>query len=236
MSRHSSSFDPRSFANGNIRGLSPATTPELSQGAYVASVGLFILLGYSAAAVAIWIVGRFSGWALPVTGLVLSWVGLELASRTASWTTSLLGHLVASFGVGFFLGPLFYFDRLLWLRTAGLTVFIGTAFLTALGALLPGLLRAFGAFVLGSGFASGLLWLTGPMLLSGLAAPLPTLASTISAVCALAFTDRYWSRALALPPTLNNAVDSACAIYVDPLNSLLSLLDRQASRRLPRRR
>lgn len=207
---------------------------QLALRAYAPMVGVFLLLGYCAAGVAIWLAGQHPGWLFPTIGIVLSAVGLEIAIRVSSWQGSWAAHMLASFGAGLFLAPLLHFESLLWLRATGPSVFLGTALLTVLAAIAPGLIRAFGSFLIGLSFATILFAYLGEFTLAGITIPGPGGASTVVAFCVLAFTDRHWTRALTLPRTLDNAADAACAIYTAPLFSLLTILDHWTTSRTVR--
>lgn len=203
---------------------------QLTLRRYAVQIGGFVVLGHLAAATGALLVGPVPGWPLAVAGILIAWAGLEASARTPSWKGSVGGHLVASVGVGLFVGPLFFQPALIWLRTAALAVLFGTMVLTAVAAVAPGLVRAFGSFILALPLASGFLWLTQGFWSRALGAPAPGAASTIAALLFLAYTDRYWTRALRLPRTLDNAADSACALYADTVHSFLVMIERMTIR------
>lgn len=194
---------------------------------YAGLMGTFILLGYTVVGLTVVALRTTPAhWYLPVLGLLFAYGGLEVSSRTADWRGSLAGNLFANLGLGLLLAPLVLLPGATWLRSAGLVIWVGTAVLAALAWSAPRVVQSFGAFLVAFLLAFGVLHATAPLwtpLLSD--TPPPGLAGGLLGVAYLAFTDKYWTRALELARTLDNAADSACAIYAGSLDSLLSLLD-----------
>lgn len=168
------------------------------------------------------------GVAFLFAGILAIFAGVEVADRTKDWLGSLAGHTLSSAGLGAMAGP--------WMDSAegwpvrwAFLIGMGILGLTLLGILAPRALRGWGGF--GVGVALGFATAT---MMEALGAPLPfTLRAWdyVGGLLFLAYIDVYWSRALDLSRTLDNAVDTACAVYLAGVNQMLDALDWLSNRR-----
>lgn len=205
-----------------------STSSPLSESFYAGAIGLFILFGLF-----IFGVGAVLGnhipipWLLPFVGLALGFVGTELATRTSRWVGSLIGLIVTGFGYGLAASLLWKLPDAAWLRSAFVITTLGTLLLTIFAFWQPQWIRGFGAFLPAAIVAWGLLGVF-LQIYSRSHFLAPGATSFLIAVAALAYLDRYWTRALEQDKILDNAVDAACAVFTDALHHLLSLFDRRA--------
>lgn len=200
----------------------------ISERGYAALIGVFMLIGFAVATAAAWIVrDAVHPWAFLVVGAVGAFVGMEVTARTHHWVASFAGHVLSYASIGLIAAPFVLSPEAGWLRNVLLQVSAGTLLLTAAAAAWPMSVRMFGTFILGGAGAIAAGFLLGPTWSGLLDVPEPTFLSSALAVGVIAYIDYYWTQALRLPRNMDNAVDSACALYADMLHRLMALLDRR---------
>ena len=146
-------------------------------------------------------------------GLIAMLAGIELAIHTKDSRGSLLGLAVSSIGLGLILCP--------WPEAAEIEIQriatgfgIGVLTLTLVALWKARWLGRFGAFPIGLIPIAPLLAYTDVLPLLLQFGPLHLVAIT----GALAYYDLYISRAMDLPRNANNAVDTACGLYMDAVD------------------
>lgn len=159
--------------------------------------------------------------------------GYELTVRTDNWVGSLLGHLLSNFSLGMMLAPIVILPEMGFIRNAALMVFGGQAVLTIAAWLFPEAVKAFGTFLMGGALGSGI-----GILLDGWWTPLihadhVGVASILFTVLYLAYVDYYWTQALKLQRTLDNAVDTAAALEIGIISQMLKKLETRAETQHP---
>lgn len=203
-----------------------AAQHSLSERAFVVSIGSLLLFGILVTAVSSTLFpGSLPGWACGLFGLLMVFAGVETSVRNQEWKGSLIGLMISHLGLGAMIGP-FATDFTSWPIRSLTLLSIGILILTLIGWTRPSAIRGWGSFLLAAVLAAGL----------GMSLPLTiTLGDILAATSALAFLDYYWTRALDLPRTLDNAVDSACAVYLDVFDQAFRLIERFSNPNKPTR-
>lgn len=148
-------------------------------------------------------------------GVLSMFIGFEVSARSHDWRTSLVGHLLAHLGLGFALAAVV---GSLVLPALAVTT-LGLLAISGLCLIAPRLVQGWGAFLIAA---------LGTLVLLRLV-PTLTEAGWFSidlrvhafGLAVLAYVDRYLSRAFDLPRTLDNVIDTACALYLDVLDQAL---------------
>jgi hypothetical protein len=215
----------------NVRPAQEATEHSLSERVFAGLIGLFIVAGLAALAAGVTIATTREQpllWALPA--LVVMLVAFEATHRTDNWRLSLPLHLLSSFAAGVLSAPVLSLPGAGTLRLALVMFVIGAVVLTIGAFLHPYVVRRFGVFAIGTLAATAGAWLLVPHIPA--AWPLPPLGVVPIALAAasLAFLDYYWSNAFGARREIDAAVDTATALYLDPLNRAVALIDRVANR------
>jgi FtsH-binding integral membrane protein len=165
--------------------------------------------------------------------LVAGFAGVTIANRSDSPLTSFIGYMMVAVPFGLMLGPVAaQYTEASVTRVFVLTTIIVTAF-GVVGAVLPDNLEGWGSYLL-----MGLLALIGGYIVVPLLSLTGVNGTTamnwidwagIALFCVIVVFD--WNRAMRLPKTWDNAVDSAVAIYLDWFNIAVRLLSVSGQRR-----
>ncbi len=193
----------------------------MARGTYALMVTFWTAAGIASSAIAAYFT---QGW--PVTlqlllgVLVVSIVGILIALRSANPFVSLVGYALVTIPFGALTGPVVALYapasvvRILFLTT-GLVVVLGVA-----GAVYPRSLEGMGSWLLG-----GLLLLLVGMLLGPRVGISLTALDWVGVVLFSAYVVYDLNRAMNIPYTMDNAIDSALAIYLDFINIFIRLLE-----------
>ena len=207
----------------------------MSANLYALAVTVFVALGIAfAAAMSLvslqWTWPFQNGWWLlgfSLGVLLVSICGVFIFTASDNWLVSLIGYALVAGPFGLFLGPVVS----LYTPTSVLRVFVITAgivvVLGLIGAIIPKSLESWGAWLLG-----GLLVL----IVGQLAIPFAGFLGVniggalqvwdwVGIVLFAGLTVFDLNRAMRLPHTLDNAVDSAAAVFLDFLNIFIRLLE-----------
>lgn len=166
--------------------------------------------------------GTFSGPAglvLSVIGILAVFLGYEVTCRTSDWRGSLVGHLLANAGFGLALSPV----ASVALLTSLLVTVIGVSIIGLIAAVRPSMVVGWGSFLIASGILFVLLGIIARYLPG---ASSPGIHAHIFGFLLLSYLDHYLTRASRIARTADNAVDSACAFYMDIVNQAVRLADR----------
>lgn len=211
---------------------------QIEENHYAAIVGLLIVMGFLMAgsgALTAWKLGGVQPWLFVGLGAVGMFSGYELTVRTRDWRGSLVGHIVSNFSLGMMLTPLVVLPIMGFFRNAALMILGGQLVLTITAWLFPEAVKAFGTFLVGA--AAGALL---GILLDGWWTPLihadhVGIVSMTFTLFYLAYVDYYWTQALKLQRTLDNAVDTAAALEIGIVNRALEKLESRAELKHPGR-
>lgn len=203
-------------------------TPDtLGPRSYVAIIGVLMALGiHVSLTVGEKIAALPYYWAFFCLGLVAMFAAIEIAERFKQWWLSIVGALLGNAGMGCLLAPWMTSPEHAWPVRLGALLSIGIVILIIIGIISPTLIRAVKAFVI-AGAGAGLIGYG--LNIAGLEV-VPELQPLdyLFALLALAYVDYYWSKALELPRTADNAVDTAGATYIYAAATLLRIIERTA--------
>lgn len=175
-------------------------------------------------------------WWFPVLGLGVMMGGMAVTMATPDWRGSLAGHLVASAGAGATLGPLFDGTTSPAVRSAGMAIAGSVVLLGLVTVAIPKTAQIFGTCVPAVALClAGNVWLW-PTAWIALGTRPVDVWLVIITLLVTAYIDFYWMQAARLPATADNAIDSACAMYLDPWNRALMRLERTLGRPVSARR
>jgi hypothetical protein len=206
---------------------------EVSNKAFIVSICLLIGAGSTLSMGVAHLLGGYGAGSAPLliafatVGLSMIFGGVEVTTRTRDWRGSLLGHFVACFGIGALVAPLASLPGHPGTWSLGI-VASGTLVIALVASVRPGMIAGWGAFLIAMAVTTACVQAVNliPVYAGSVPGPGPHLVAAIF----LAHLDHYLSRALALPRTPENIVDTACAVHVDGLDQLLRLADsRRAS-------
>ena len=200
---------------------------EMGVRLYVTAVSFFTILGLVISSV----LGVMTmDWkpniiVLILVGLVIPILGIFIALRSDDWPISLIGYLMLVVPFGAIMGPtvaMYKIDVVItaFLATAGVTLFT-----SLIGIIYPKSLEHWGGYLF-----TGLLALLGVRIVQiflPVGVEEPGWYIWVEYAGALLFSLYIifdWNRAMQIPRTLDNAVDSALAIYLDIVNLFLHLL------------
>ncbi|MFA5052056.1 MAG: Bax inhibitor-1 family protein [Patescibacteria group bacterium] len=214
--------------------------PYLSKQAYTAAVSGFTVYGMLVASIMAyyclgWHVTNI--WTYLLVGLAIPIVGIIWAFSTENWFWSFAGYNMVVLGMGAICGPFTaqYDAHVVMnalLATCGVTIA-----LSAFGILFKGSLESWGAYLFGALTVALLVSVTRLFFPVTWQAPPPDAKSTVTFAYYLWYVFDYlvallfcfyiiydWNRALRLPRTLDNAVDSSVAIFLDVINLFVRIL------------
>jgi len=214
------------------RGHHVPQSAQMSKNLFAFAVGGFTLAGIVASLVAAQIsidwtfptVWHFVGFLLGV--LVVAILGVVVSLKSDRPAISLLGYTMVAVPFGLMLGPVLAQYTAASIVKVLLITTVLVAVLAVVGAVIPESLEGWGSWLFG-----GLLIL----LLGYFIVPIMA-AFGVNAEGALTWLDWAgvllfsgmviydWNRAMRLPRTLDNAIDSAVAVYLDWFNLFIRLL------------
>jgi FtsH-binding integral membrane protein len=158
--------------------------------------------------------------------LVVALIGCAVAIKSNNPAISLLGYALVAIPFGLMLGPVVaQYTTASVVKVFFITTII-VAVLGVVGAVIPDNLQGFGSWLL----AAMLLLLVGYFIvpIAGLlgfnVGGALTLLDWVGVVIFSGMVVYDWNRAMRLPRTLDNAIDSALAVYLDWFNIFIRLL------------
>ena len=171
----------------------------------------------------------FGTWAFIVFGIVLPFAGIFIALGSDKPLISFLGYNMITVGFGLILGPTIYMYSAEIVLLAGATTFLLTVAMSVMGIIYPKSLEHWGGWLFGILLAVVIAQFSGLFLASlgygavATAMDHPIMHVLISILfCAYIIFD--WNRALRIPYTVDNSIDTAVALYLDIINLFLHLL------------
>lgn len=168
-------------------------------------------------------------WAFTLAGLPAAFIGVALSVHRGEWWLSLIGHVLAAAGFGLLTEPVLTAGSTGWLRTSVAMQLSGLAAMAILAYALPAVARRVGTFLVGLAVGAMVVHMWSASLGLGQLG-IPSLAVT---AVVLGYIDYYWAQALRhVARSADNAVDTACAIYLDPVSRLLSALEARAKQQV----
>jgi hypothetical protein len=212
----------------------PSPSPTMGVRAFIGCIGLSTLLGFMVCAIGAVVAHRAGGpWWLSLAAIPVALAGFEVTSRTVAWVGSLAGHLLASAAFGVVLAPVVMGPAAGWLRESCALVMVGTAVMAVGGVVHPAVLRRFGTFLLAIVAAVVLERAAGRAWSTAIHGSAPGYAGSATVGLMVLYVNYFWARSLALPHVLDNAVDTACALYLDIVNRAIAVLDYYVNWRRP---
>ncbi len=209
----------------------PVANP-MSKNLYAFAVSALTFLGIFASLGAAQITHNLtfqSGWALagfmlPI--VVVALIGVLIATKSSNPAISLLGYAMVAIPFGLMLGPVIaQYTTASVVKVFFITTII-VAVLGVVGAVIPDNLQGLGSWLL----AAMLLLLVGYFIVPvagfigfNVGGAL-TVLDWVGVVIFSGMVVYDWNRAMRLPRTLDNAVDSALAVYLDWFNIFIRLL------------
>jgi FtsH-binding integral membrane protein len=203
---------------------------EMSDRNYVAAVSGFTTYGLILASILAYLT---TGWkpdnilVYLGIGLIIPVIGIFIALKSDNWLISLVGYTMVVAGLGIITGPAVAMYKLSTVMTA-LMATAGVTFVTSVvGIIYPRLLNGWGVYLFGALVALVLVRVA-QIIMASLGMP-PAIWNMpiIDYLAALLFTLYIiydWGRAMQLAHTLDNAVDSAVAIFLDIINLFFTFL------------
>ena len=213
--------------NGLTKGIWDRTGHDsLGKHAYGAAVSLafawtIVLVGVSAAVTYSW---PFS-WGLLIGTFVAAIISIFIFHGSSFWPVSLLGVSVLSVALGMMIGPtVALYSAAVVIKalvtTAGITVLM-----SVLGVIYPKSLEGLGGFLLGGLMlliVGNLARIVMPMF--GIPGDPLGILDWVGAGLFTVYIMYDWNRAMRLPHTLDNAIDTSGALILDVVNLFLYLL------------
>lgn len=198
---------------------------EINSHLYAFMVGFWTTVGVLVSSGASAISGNitFSTWwqilLFAVVCVLIAFGGLFLTAASDEPIVSFLGFMIAAGSMGFLAGPALAAYDPATIAKAFFVTGMMSIVLGFVGLIYPGSLEGFGGFL----FGALTLLIIGMIVL-----PLLGLSLTLLHWAAVIIFSAYivfdMNRAMRLPHTHDNAIDSAAAIYLDILNLLLHIL------------
>lgn len=171
----------------------------------------------------------FGMWAFIIFGLVLPFGGIFVALGSDKPMISFLGYNMIVVGFGLILGPTIYMYSAEIVIYALATTFLLTIALSIMGIIYPKSLEHWAGWLFGLLLAVIIGQFTGIFLaMCGYGGVMAVMDSPIMHIliailfCAYIIFD--WNRALRIPYTVDNAIDSAVALYLDIINLFIHIL------------
>lgn len=196
---------------------------ELSKRLYIAVVTLATVYGLILSSVIAYFTldWKPSFWILVFVGLVIPIIGILISAYSNNWLISLFGYTMLIFGIGAISGPAVSILEtgvlmLALMSTAGVTIVM-----SVVGIIYPKSLEHWGGYLFGALFALLFVRIGQAVIMSlGIYESLWYIAwIEYGAVVLFSLYIIYdWNRSLRLSRTLDNAVDSAVAIFLDIVN------------------
>lgn len=198
---------------------------ELSANLYTAAIGGWVTYGIVLAAIAAMFSYNWpSTWPLVIGCAIVAFFGIYITIKSSNWMVSALGYSLVAGGLGLLAGPyVALFTEASVARILVITA--GSTFvLSFIGLIIPQSLESWGAYLYG-GLTLLIVGNFGRIFLMmfGLGDTL-TWLDWVSAGIFMIYIIHDWNRGVRLPRTMDNAVDVACALFLDVINLFLSLL------------
>lgn len=201
---------------------------ELSKRQYIATVCMATIYGLIVSSIISFFALNWnpSFWILLLVGLGIPIVGIFIALGSDNWMISFFGYTLVVLGFGAILGPMVHVLEtgtlmLAVMATAGVTVTM-----SIIGIIYPKSLEHWGGYLAGALLALIFVRLGQAVIISlGIMESLWYISFIeYGAVILFSLYIIYdWNRSLRLTRTLDNAVDSAVAIYLDIINLFVTL-------------
>jgi FtsH-binding integral membrane protein len=191
---------------------------------YVAAIGFWLIYGLILAAMLSGVSREWPESIWLILGLfVVAIVGIIINVASNNWFVSAIGYTIVAGSLGLMIGPSnsHYSDASL-LRIAAITAGC-TGAMTLIAIMIPQSLENWGSFLL----AALTLLIVGNvgrifLVAYGLGDSLSIL-DWVGVFLFMAYITYDWNRAMRISYTMDNAVDVACALYLDVINLFLSL-------------
>ena len=202
---------------------------EMSLRGYIAAVTNFTLYGIIVALLVGFNTRAWQpGWALfLLVGLGIPIVGILISVASDNWLISLFGYTLVTVGLGAICGPAVAMYKTHVVLSALAATGGVTLTMSLVGILYPRSLESWGSYLFGALLALFFARIA-QSFMAAFGAPeslwyMPWLnyAGTVLFSLYIIFD---WNRAVRLPHTLDNAVDSAVAIFLDIINLFMHLL------------
>ncbi|MBU0598035.1 Bax inhibitor-1 family protein [Patescibacteria group bacterium] len=214
--------------------------PYLTKQAYAAAVSGFTVYGMALASVIAylcldWQVTSILAWLF--VGLVIPIIGIIIAFSTKNWFFSFIGYTMVVTGMGAICGPtVAQFETGVvinaLLATCGVTIVMSLA-----GVMIKRSLESWGMYLFGALVVVLLVSIARLFFPVSWVAPAADAKSSVVIAYYLWYVFDYlvailfcfyiiydWNRALRLPRTLDNAVDSSVALFLDVINLFIRIL------------
>jgi FtsH-binding integral membrane protein len=205
---------------------------QMSKNTYALSVSVFTFLGIGVSFVASlvshhWQVNTTASvLELTIGCLIVGIAGIMISLSSDDPFVSMLGFTVLAIAFGIMLGPILnQYKTVSVVECLALTTAIVAAF-GVLGAVIPGSLEGFGSYVLGALLVLIVCYFFVPLahFFGVKTATALTWVDWLGVLVFCGIVVYDWNRAMRLPRTLDNAVDSAVAVYLDFVNIFIRLL------------
>lgn len=200
---------------------------DLGPRQYIAIIGALMALGIQ---ISLFVGSAIASlpyyWVFFCIGFIALFVAIEIVERFEQWWISILGAVFGNAGMGFMLAPWMTSPAQAWPTRLGALLSIGIVILVLVGIISPLFIRTVKAFAIaaaGTGVIGYGLNIAGLSIVPELQ-PLDYFFALLS----LGFIVYYWSRALELPKTADNAVDTAGATYIYAAVTLLRIIEKLA--------
>lgn len=198
-------------------------TDDLSKRTYIAVVTLATAYGLILSSIIAYFTldWRPSIWMLLIVGFIIPIIGIFIAAKSDEWTVSLVGYTLLIFGIGAISGPAVSTLEtgvlmLALISTAGVTIVMSIA-----GIIYPKSLEHWGGYLFGALLALVFVRIGQTIIMSlGIYESLWYIPwIEYGAVVLFSLYIIYdWNRSLRLSRTMDNAIDSALAIFLDIVN------------------
>lgn len=202
----------------------------MSRYAFMSAVSLFTIYGMIlCAAIAYntmhWLPTNF--WIYLGIGLGIPIIGIIIACTSNNWFASLLGYTMVVAGLGAITGPTVALYKTTVVINALMATCGVTLVMSLTGILIKRSLEGWGSYLFGA-LLSLLFVRIAQIFMAGMGMEPKTWympwIEYLGAVLFSLYIIYDWNRALRLPRTMDNAVDSALAIFLDIINLFLHLL------------
>jgi FtsH-binding integral membrane protein len=167
-----------------------------------------------------------------VVGLAIPIAGIIIAFTSSSWVVSLLGYIMVVGGLGAITGPTVAMYQTGVVLTALMATGGVTLVMSITGIMFPKMLENWGAYLFGA-LLSLVFVRVAQAILAGMGVQediwyMPWIEYGAAVLFSL-YIVYDWGRALELPHTMDNAVDSSVALFLDIINLFITLLQIFAS-------
>ncbi len=201
---------------------------ELSVRRYIASISFFTIYGLVISTLVAYMTMKWnlSFILIIVLGLVVPFIGIQIALDTDKWYLSLFGYTLVVLGLSAIMGPFVNHYASGTVIAAFMATCAVSIVLSIAGILYPRSLESLGGYLLG-GLLSLIFVRIGQLILVSLGMYQYGFISVVEYGAAILFSLYIvydWNRGLRMARTSNNAVKTALGIYLDIINLFISLL------------